>query len=65
MDARAAKGIAANIRVIVENTALLAMIDAGGYVTQAVTVDRVQCTIAMEKAEGAIAQWLMQPMTLR
>lgn len=67
MDPRAARGLAANIRAIAENTARIAMIDAEKdheVATQA-AIERAQCSEAVDRAESRISEWLMQPMTWR
>lgn len=62
MNEKAAKGIAANIRIIVENTARIVTISATvpGY-----SEARAIYQKAIDKAEAAIAEWLMQPMTFK
>ncbi len=57
MDARAAKGIAANLRIIAQATA-----------TAMVTKEeetKANCKSIIDKAEGVIAEWFQQPMTWR
>jgi hypothetical protein len=57
MDARAAKGIAANIRAIVQATTRLEVQTLSEY--DAAIQHRI-----IAKAEDRIAEWLQQPMTL-
>ena len=64
MNPKAAKGIAANIRIIAENTAQVALIDDREW-TQFLGEARVHYIEGIEKAEAAIARWLTEPMTWR
>lgn len=63
MKSKFAKAIARNIRVIAENTAMIAMIDhdAQGAGYTRFSESRVECTRAVDKAEQNIAALLQQP----
>jgi hypothetical protein len=63
MQAKFAKAIAKNIRIIAEETARIALIDTERQ-TYGHTISceaRVRCTQAIEKAENNIAALLQQP----
>jgi hypothetical protein len=61
MDARAAKGIAANIRDIAISATRVALIESGALPNESPAEYQERIT----KAEARIAQWLQQPMTWR
>jgi len=66
MDARAAKGIAANIRIIAEATTRIVLIDADvgcGPDLHTTCAARVECVREVELAQAKIAEWLQQPIT--
>jgi hypothetical protein len=65
MDSRAAKGIAANITVIAQCTARIAVIDGSEnsvrYSDASMETRSNDCE-RIDKAQSSIAQWLQQPM---